>query len=153
MYTLNIENWNYYGPMAYNEDVKKFIEENGKKIETNGFNEKDKDLKYPKFSKSMTLLHVPSGKISSYDSYVEYEGEKLLIFDGFAFPTVDYNQDEILFIFSEDINKDNIKTETTSFNNEEIHLEFKRLKKEKFTVNYLLNKLEKFSLALTNIDK
>jgi len=95
---LNTEPWNYYGPMAYNQEMKSYIEKNGKKPSELEF---VADEKYPKHSEAVNILHVPSGKVNGYEVYFEKSG-RMRAFNGLGMPPVDCDLDEFLVVYTTD---------------------------------------------------
>ena len=95
---LNTDPWDYSGPMAYNEEMRDYIEKNGKPLSSLEFIVDDK---YPRYSRDIHILHVPSGKVNAYAVYFDTK-KNLRAFDGFGAPVVDYVPEEIIAVYKSD---------------------------------------------------
>ena len=63
---FNFEEWNYDGPFMYNKPLKKYILKHGIPLKQMEFIE-DKDD--PTYSKNISILHIPSGKVNLNYTY------------------------------------------------------------------------------------
>ncbi len=95
---LNLEPWDYSGPMVYNESMRKHIKENGKGISDIDF---VVDEESPKFSIDMNILHVPSGKVNGYSACLDLD-RNLRVFDGFGGPAVEDDKEDFLVMYESD---------------------------------------------------
>ncbi len=98
MGVLNLERWNYAGPMGFNDELAEKIRKEGKQIK---ISELTVDKECPKFSVSLYVLHVPTNKVNNYEIYAEYETGKLRAFDGFGMPPVSEPIEDFMFIYEE----------------------------------------------------
>ncbi len=144
MLKLNIERWNYLGLMAYNKDIKAFIEKNGKPLLKNYKWEMGK--KFPNTSKHLTLLHIPSGKISTYKMYywdIRNDKKGIVGFDGFGDSLISNPYEEFLWVYDDDLDYNTIKTKSTSFHpDDNIDEFFKENKRKPNIIELLKEKLK-----------
>lgn len=99
MSSLNLEPWDYMGPMGYNDELAEKIKKEGKKIDVS---ELKVDEKYPEYSVSLMVLHLPSNKVNNYEIYGDYATKKLRAFDGFGMPTVDEPMDNFMYLYHDE---------------------------------------------------
>lgn len=94
---LNIGEKDYMGPMAYNSQLADFISINGKLASKELPLELDKNEKI--WCKDISILHIPSNKVSAYSCYCNFSTKQITIFNGFFQEPIEEDLSNIKWIY------------------------------------------------------
>lgn len=104
---LNTKEKDYMGPMAYNNELALFILQNGKLAS----NELPLEIskKEKTWCKNISILHVPSNKVSAYSCYCNIKTKQITIFNGFIQEPIEDDLSDIMWVY------DSVKTKIGKF--------------------------------------